>query len=64
MSKVGEYSVVHTVLRCLGSRRFVNYKAGNCCLAVGTEVVGIQAAGGQDANIEAAVYCLVNIEGV
>ncbi len=64
MPKVGEYSVVYTISRCLESRRFVNYKAGNCCLAVSTEVVGIQAAGGQDANIEAVVRCLVSIKGV
>ncbi len=64
MPKVREYSVVYTVSRCLGSRCFVNYKVGNCCLATNIEVVGIQAAEGQDANIEAVVYYLASIEEV
>ncbi len=64
MPKVREYSVVYTVSRCLGSRCFVNYKVGNCCLATNIEVVGIQAAEGQDADIEAIVHCLVSIKKV
>ncbi len=64
MPKVREYSVVYTVSRNLESRRFINYKVGNCCLAISIKVVGIQATGGQDTNIEAVVYCLASTEGV
>ncbi len=64
MPKVREYSVVYTISRCLGSRRFVNYKVGNYCLATNIEVVGIQAVEGQDANTKAVAHCLASIEEV
>ncbi len=64
MPKVRESSVVYTVSRCLRSRRFINYKVGNCYLAISIKAVGIQAAGGQDANIEAVIRCLVYVEEV
>ncbi len=64
MPKVREYSVVYTVSRCLGSRCFVNYKVGNYYLATNIEVVGIQAAEGQDANIEAVIHCLASVKEV
>ncbi len=64
MPKVREYSVVYTVSYCLESRCFVNYKVGNYYLATNIEVVGIQAAEGQDANIEAVVYCLASTKEV
>ncbi len=64
MPKAGEYSVVYTVSRCLGSQCSVNYKVGNYCLATNIEVVGIQATEGQDADIEAVVHCLASTEEV
>ncbi len=64
MPKIREYSVVYTISHYLGSRCFVNYKVRNYYLATNIKVVGIQAAEGQDADIEAVIYCLASIEEV
>ncbi len=64
MPKVREYFVVYTVSRCLGSRRFINYKVRKYCLVISIKVAGIQAAEGQDVNIKAVIHCLASIKGV